>query len=121
MSEMKRVAFTTLGTDLPSVRRSSNGNFSAAALFQDDEAAMLPPSTGGTTDAASTSATRVTSQGHGPKTFRLKLELFDPNVDTFPEFNYSKLVHVEKVSASVREMGYVVFEDRHPQGRRGPG
>ncbi|CAD7084784.1 unnamed protein product [Hermetia illucens] len=96
MSEMKRVAFTTLGTDLPSVRRSSNGNFSAAALFQDDEAAMLPPSTGGTTDAASTSATRVTSQGHGPKTFRLKLELFDPNVDTFPEFNYSKLVHVEK-------------------------
>lgn len=31
------------------------------------------------------------------KTTRLELNLFEPNVDSFPQFNYSKLLHVEKV------------------------
>lgn len=31
------------------------------------------------------------------KTIRLDFNLFEPNADSFPEFNYSKLLHVEKV------------------------
>ena len=32
------------------------------------------------------------------KTIRLELSLFDPTADSFPEFNYAKLIHSEKVS-----------------------
>lgn len=31
------------------------------------------------------------------KTLRLDLDLFEPDERTFPEFNYKKLVHIEKV------------------------
>ena len=35
--------------------------------------------------------------GNKSKTIRLDLELFEPDERTFPEFNYAKLVHIEKV------------------------
>ena len=35
--------------------------------------------------------------GNKSKTLRLDLELFEPDERTFPEFNYAKLVHIEKV------------------------
>lgn len=31
-------------------------------------------------------------------TVRLELKLFEPNADTFPEFNYQALLHAEKVN-----------------------
>lgn len=31
------------------------------------------------------------------KTVRLQLNLFEPTADSFPEFNYNKLLHQEKV------------------------
>lgn len=31
------------------------------------------------------------------KTLRLDLDLFEPDLHSFPEFNYKKLVHIEKV------------------------
>lgn len=31
------------------------------------------------------------------KTVRLQLNLFEPTADSFPEFNYNKLFHQEKV------------------------
>lgn len=31
------------------------------------------------------------------KTMRLELNLFEPNVESFPQFNYSTLVRMEKV------------------------
>jgi hypothetical protein len=31
------------------------------------------------------------------KTLRFDLDLFEPDERTFPEFNYTKLVHIEKV------------------------
>lgn len=31
------------------------------------------------------------------KTIRLNLKLFEPNAESFPKFNYSTLLHVEKV------------------------
>jgi hypothetical protein len=35
--------------------------------------------------------------GSKTKTLRLDLDLFEPDERTFPEFNYKKLVHIEKV------------------------
>lgn len=35
--------------------------------------------------------------GTKSKTLRLDLDLFEPDERTFPEFNYKKLVHIEKV------------------------
>lgn len=32
------------------------------------------------------------------KTFRLELKLFEPNADSFPQFNFKKLCEAEKVS-----------------------
>lgn len=38
------------------------------------------------------------SGGNKAKTVRLKLDLFEPDEFKFPEFNYSKLVQIEKVN-----------------------
>lgn len=35
------------------------------------------------------------------KTIRLVLELFEPDEHKFPEFNYKKLVHIEKVNWTI--------------------
>lgn len=37
------------------------------------------------------------------KTVRLELNLFEPTADRFPEFNFSKLLHSEKVSTFITE------------------
>jgi hypothetical protein len=31
------------------------------------------------------------------KSLRLNLDLFEPDLNTFPEFNYKRLLHIEKV------------------------
>lgn len=31
------------------------------------------------------------------KSLRLELKLFEPTEETFPEFNYNRLMHIEKV------------------------
>ena len=40
---------------------------------------------------------KQSSGAQNGKTLRLELNLFEPNTDSFPEFNYSKLLEIEKV------------------------
>lgn len=39
--------------------------------------------------------------GSGRKTYRFELNLFEPTADSFPEFNYAKLVEMEEVRHDV--------------------
>lgn len=70
MSELNRATLTTINSDSKVCKIVTSSNVS---------------SSGGGTSTSS------------QKTIRLELNLFEPNRDSFPEFNYSKLIHAEKV------------------------
>lgn len=61
-----------------------------------DQKRILLTSIGGDTKKS-----QMNSLISASKTIRLDLNLFEPNADSFPEFNYSKLLHVEKVIFSL--------------------
>lgn len=78
MSDIKRVAFSTIG--------------SATAFGATGSGVGV----GG--GGASGKAVSNTERKGNQKTMRLSLELFATDSSTYPEFNYSKLLHLEKVS-----------------------
>ncbi|XP_001661544.2 yemanuclein isoform X2 [Aedes aegypti] len=94
MSEIKRVTLTTI-SDV--VKKSPFGgaldqntdNFPAGSAF----GVGLGSGGGGVTGAGS-SGKNAASKAR--KTVRLALELFEPTAQSFPEFNFSKLMHEEQ-------------------------
>lgn len=112
MSEHKRLAFSTLDSNMVS---NTIGGVDVALLKKSSQEATNRTSGFGGTNLKSgpfsdsllsqraapplTSATATASTGNerAKKTIRLNLELFGTNSDTYPEFNYSKLMHLEKV------------------------
>lgn len=94
MSEIKRVTLTTI-SDV--VKKSPFGG----ALDQNTAADSFGGAFGGLGGggAGSGSGSGKNAAGSKPrKTVRLALELFEPTAQSFPEFNFSKLMHEEQVS-----------------------
>lgn len=54
-------------------------------------------------DQTKTSSTKNVSAS---KSIRFDFELFEPTADSFPEFNYSKLLYEEKVNALIIKMEF---------------
>ncbi|XP_065372239.1 yemanuclein [Calliphora vicina] len=86
MTEAKRVTLTTISSTVSSslmTAGSSNpSRFGADFLAQTEK-----PTTGTTSSAAAKGST---------KTIRLNVELFQTDSSKYPEFNYAKLLHLEK-------------------------
>ncbi|XP_029716322.2 yemanuclein isoform X2 [Aedes albopictus] len=92
MSEIKRVTLTTI-SDV--VKKSPFGG----ALDQNTAADSFGGAFGGLGGggAGSGSGSGKNAAGSKPrKTVRLALELFEPTAQSFPEFNFSKLMHEEQ-------------------------
>lgn len=87
MSEAKRVTLTTISSNISSslTTGAPSGNFRFGADFlpQTDKSATAPSAPAGTKVLA--------------KTIRLNVELFQTDSNKYPEFNYAKLLHLEKV------------------------
>ncbi|XP_055849097.1 yemanuclein [Episyrphus balteatus] len=117
MSEIKRVAFTTISSStsaslngpgggassssLLSSASASGGNGAISSMSMATSSAALhrfgvpdPPVTSQKSTGGSSTTTTTTSKLN--KTIRLNMELFASNSNSFPEFNYSKLIHLEK-------------------------
>lgn len=94
MSEMKRVTLTTI-SDV--VRKSPFGG----AVDQNTESIFSGAfgGGGGTASSGGGGGKNGTAGGKSRKTVRLELALFEPTAQNFPEFNFSKLMHEEQVSA----------------------
>lgn len=52
------------------------------------------------------------------KTLRLDLDLFEPDEYKFPEFNYKKLVHIEKVILTVSSSFSTASENKKKRKKR---
>lgn len=89
MTEAKRVTLTTISSTVSSslmTAGSSNpSRFGADFLAQTEK-----PTTGTTSSSAAAKGST--------KTIRLNVELFQTDSSKYPEFNYAKLLHLEKVS-----------------------
>ncbi|XP_055902513.1 yemanuclein [Eupeodes corollae] len=123
MSEIKRVGFTTIsssvssnigtgsvsgnGSGAPSLSASGgNGAISAMAMATSSAALhrfgvpdpVTSQKSGSSITAAGSTGTGAGTTGTSKqnKTIRLNMELFASNSNSFPEFNYSKLIHLEK-------------------------
>lgn len=113
MSEIKRVAFTTISTSSTSSSVNSNiggsgglvaSSFSASGgndAVATSSAALhrfgVPdPVTSQKSGVAGSSSASTATSKLSHKTIRLNMELFASNSNSFPEFNYSKLIHLEK-------------------------
>lgn len=87
MTEAKRVTLTTISNSVTSslLTTGSSGTlrFGADLLSQ--------------TDKPTTESYPAGGKGSS-KTIRLNIELFETDSVKYPEFNYAKLLHVEKVS-----------------------
>lgn len=104
MSEIKRVAFTTISTT--STSSSVNSNIGNVASGGNDAAAtssaafhrfgVPDPVTSQKSGVAGSSSASTATSKLSNKTIRLNMELFASNSNSFPEFNYYKLIHLEK-------------------------
>ncbi|KXJ71538.1 hypothetical protein RP20_CCG020322 [Aedes albopictus] len=111
MSEIKRVTLTTI-SDV--VKKSPFGG----ALDQNTAADGFGGAFGGLGGggAGSGSGSGKNAAGSKPrKTVRLALELFEPTAQSFPEFNFSKLMHEEQVSVCL----CVYVSERGPKKKGG--
>lgn len=111
MSEIKRVTLTTI-SDV--VKKSPFGG----ALDQNTAADGFGGAFGGLggSGAGSGSGSGKNAAGSKPrKTVRLALELFEPTAQSFPEFNFSKLMHEEQVSVCL----CVYVSERGPKKKGG--
>lgn len=81
MSDPKRVTLTTISSTV-----SSSLMTAGSSRFGGDFLAPSEKSTSGL------------GNKNGSKTLRLKVELFQTDSNKYPEFDYAKLLHVEKVS-----------------------
>ena len=93
MTEAKRVTLTTISNSVTSslLTTGSSGTlrFGADLLSQ--------------TDKPTTESCPAGGKGSN-KTIRLNIELFETDSVKYPEFNYAKLLHVEKVSKCVARL-----------------
>lgn len=87
MSEVKRVALTTLTSNSGGSTVITNG----PVINKDDGSRIIKSSLFGEPAAPDKKAKKKL-------TMRFELELFNPTDDKFPEFNYMHLVQMEKVS-----------------------
>lgn len=88
MSEAKRVTLTTISSTVSSTLMTAGS--SSTLRFGADF--LAPP------DKSAATTTSAVGGGKGAnKTLRLKVELFQTDSNKYPEFDYSKLLHVEKV------------------------
>lgn len=90
MTEAKRVTLTTISSTVSSslltAGTSGSLRFGADFLAQSEKSV-----------AGSGSGSSATTKG-STKTIRINVELFQTDSNKYPEFNYAKLLHVEKVS-----------------------
>uniref|UniRef100_A0A182K8K4 Ubinuclein middle domain-containing protein n=1 Tax=Anopheles christyi TaxID=43041 RepID=A0A182K8K4_9DIPT len=105
MSDVKRVTLTTISDVVKKGGAGGVGGgaspFNALSAFESSAATLNPfassnSSLGGKGEGSS--ETNGGSSGTAKKlqTVRLELNLFEPTADSFPEFNFSKLIHVEQ-------------------------
>ncbi|XP_053681059.1 ubinuclein-2 [Anopheles nili] len=106
MSEVKRVTLTTIGDVVK--KGGGGGPFGALAAFESSSAPN--PFGGGSTafsggGSSGNSTTTTGKDGRGERdsgaakkhsTVRLELNLFEPTAESFPEFNFSKMIHEEQ-------------------------
>lgn len=102
MSEVKRVALTTISTTTSNSGSTVTTNGPAA---KEDGSRTMSSLFGEAATAA------IEKKAKKKLTMRFELELFSPTDDKFPEFNYVHLVQMEKVS-----VWFGVFER---DGRKG--
>lgn len=50
------------------------------------------------------------SLGAKKKTFRMEVEIFEPDEYKFPDYNYKKLMFIEKVKKILRTFSHFFFE-----------
>ncbi|XP_036323928.1 yemanuclein [Rhagoletis pomonella] len=104
MSEMKRVSFTTLSSSTSSTTNFGPGSSAAGGLLGGIGSGALPASSsrfGADFLPSQQNADRVGAAGGSAdrksnKTMRLAIELFPTDSCQYPEFNYSRLMHLEK-------------------------
>lgn len=90
----KRVALTTIGDVVRKSPFGGGGGGSAdEGFFPKGFASQAGGSSGGGGGAGSGGSGSGKAKPTNRQTIRLELELFEPNAKSFPEFNYSKLVH----------------------------
>ncbi|XP_040159361.1 yemanuclein isoform X1 [Anopheles arabiensis] len=102
MSDVKRVTLTTISDVVKKGGTSPFGALSSA--FESSTAAAIHPFGSSKGGESTSSGPNAGSGGGGGgataakklKTVRLELNLFEPTADSFPEFNFSKLIHVEQ-------------------------
>ncbi|XP_053699162.1 yemanuclein isoform X2 [Sabethes cyaneus] len=85
MSDMKRVALTTIGD---AVKKSPFGGSGSDQNTNNFFSGALASSKSGTSSSSGSSKDR--------KTVRLELKLFEPTENSFPEFSFAKLVREEQ-------------------------
>lgn len=80
--EVKRVAFTTIGSV------SAFGTSSSSAMV----AGQKSSTSGAVNESPSTKKNKA-------KSFRIDVDLSEPTADSFPEFNFRLLLNLEKVQS----------------------
>uniref|UniRef100_W8AYF3 Yemanuclein-alpha n=1 Tax=Ceratitis capitata TaxID=7213 RepID=W8AYF3_CERCA len=100
MTEMKRVAFTTLSSSTSSTVNLNAGVSGAAGILGGFSSASLPTNSSrfGADFLAgqqNVDGENVTDRKNN-KSMRLSIELFPTDSCKYPEFNYSRLLHLEK-------------------------
>uniref|UniRef100_A0A182Q1U9 Ubinuclein middle domain-containing protein n=1 Tax=Anopheles farauti TaxID=69004 RepID=A0A182Q1U9_9DIPT len=105
MSDVKRVSLTTISDVVKKGGGGGGAPFGALSAFESSSAAHNPfGSSSSSSSSSSKDAKGDGSNGVGGggaaskknKTVRLDLNLFEPTAESFPEFNFSKLVHEEQ-------------------------
>lgn len=107
MSEPKRINLVTLSSSASSCIASNNNNnhkAAAAAAASALPSASLAASSSGSNNNVFATPNRAT------KTLRIDLDLFEPSASAFPEFNYSRLIRVEKVNMYTNRTVVVLVE-----------
>lgn len=89
MTEAKRVTLTTISSTVSSSLLTAGT--SGSLRFGADFLAQSEKSAAGS--GSGSSATKGST-----KTIRINVELFQTDSNKYPEFNYAKLLHLEKVS-----------------------
>lgn len=119
MSEMKRVSFTTLSstTSIPNfgarvgTATGVSGTIGGGALST-NASHFGVDILSGQTNPDGISASDANADRKNNKSMRLTIELFPTDSCKYPEFNYSRLLHLEKVNflfqdKIIKEINYI--------------
>lgn len=103
MSEMKRVSFTTLSSTTTVTNFGARGNAATGDLGATSSATLATTASrfgvdflAGQPNPDGISAADANSERKNNKSMRLTIELFPTDSCKYPEFNYSRLLHLEK-------------------------